>query len=235
MIEEQKKEILHKNLKRVEERIEAACRKAGRDRKEVTLVAVTKYAPSEVAALLPDLDIIHLGESRPQSLWQKAAEIDIPVQWHLIGHLQTNKAEKTVPLVHLIHSADRLRLLDCLEKIGESSSRAIAVLLEVNASREENKHGFAPEALPALVPRLNAYRNVHIQGLMTMAAWEEDPENCRPTFRLLRELKGQLESQFEPPHSLHHLSMGMSNDYPIAIEEGATWIRVGSALFEGLL
>ncbi|HZU37918.1 MAG TPA: YggS family pyridoxal phosphate-dependent enzyme, partial [Gemmataceae bacterium] len=152
-------------------------------------------------------------------------------RWHLIGHLQRNKIARTLPLVRLIHSVDSLRLLEALD--GAASDRVLA-LLEVNASREASKHGFAPEELPALAPRLAALGHVHIQGLMTMAAYEEDPERSRPTFTLLRELRDRLKRELGPGHPLEHLSMGMTNDFEVAVEEGATLVRIGTALFEGL-
>jgi pyridoxal phosphate enzyme (YggS family) len=223
---------LRSHLADVETRIQQACDRAGRARSEVTLVAVTKTVSSQMAALLPSLGIVDLGENRPQELWKKSAELPAHVRWHLIGHLQRNKIERTLPLVHLIHSVDSVRLLAALEE--EAGARETPFLLEVNASREANKGGFAPESLPGILPQLNALQHLQMQGLMTMAAFEEDPERCRPTFRELRELRDTLRRELAPVHTLQHLSMGMSNDYPIAIEEGATLVRIGSALFEGL-
>jgi PLP dependent protein len=211
--------------------IAEACRRARRSPDEVTLVAVTKTVPTETAALLPGLGVLDLGENRPQELWRKAAALPQDVRWHLIGHLQRNKVERTLPLVQLIHSLDNTRLLAALEQEAERRERTVDVLLEVNASREPNKHGFAPEEVPALVPELARLKQVRVLGLMTMAALEEDPERCRPTFALLRELRDRLRKELGPPHRMEHLSMGMTNDYMVAIEEGATLVRVGSAIF----
>jgi pyridoxal phosphate enzyme (YggS family) len=221
-------------LNAVEERIQAACRRAGRPRGDVTLVAVTKTVSADVASLLPALGVVHLGESRPQELWRKAAALPASVHWHLIGHLQRNKIERTLPLVRLIHSADSPRLLTALEQEAARQGLTVPVLLEVNAGREASKGGFSPEEVPGLVPQLAALRHVHVRGLMTMAAFAEDPERCRPTFAALRALRDQLRGQLGPPHALEHLSMGMSNDFEVAVEEGATLVRVGTALFEGL-
>jgi pyridoxal phosphate enzyme (YggS family) len=219
----------------VEERIAAACRRAGRGRDEVTLLAVTKTVSVEVASLLPEmLGAVDLGESRPQELWRKAAALPATVRWHLIGHLQRNKIERTLPLIHLLHSGDSLRLLTALNQEAAQRQQPMAVLLEVNASREPAKHGFAPEELPGLVPQLAALRHVAIRGLMTMAALEDDPERCRPTFATVRDLRDSLRGDLGPPHDLKELSMGMTNDFEVAIEEGATLVRIGSALFEGL-
>jgi pyridoxal phosphate enzyme (YggS family) len=229
--------ILAERLKPVEERIEAACRRAGRSRSEVTLVAVTKTVSSETAALLPSLGVLDLGESRPQELWRKAAHLSKvapSVRWHQVGHLQRNKIEGTLPLVYLIHSVDSVRLLNALEQEAAKQQRTPVVLLEVNVSREANKHGFSPQELPNLIKPIGDLRQVQVTGLMTMAALESDLEQCRRTFAELRQLRDRLQSEFSPPHGLSQLSMGMTNDFEVAIEEGATLIRLGTVLFEGL-
>ncbi len=220
------------NLAAVEQRIGAACCRAGRSRAEVTLIAVTKTVSSDLAALLPKLGVHDLGESRPQELWRKAAVVPSPVRWHLIGHLQRNKIERTLPLVECIHTVDSLRLLTALEEACRKTSRSLPVLVEVNASREASKHGFAPEDVPALAAHLAELRHVRVEGLMTMAAYEEDPQRTRPTFAMLCQLRDRLAVELNRP--LPHLSMGMSNDFDIAIEEGATLVRLGTILFEGI-
>jgi pyridoxal phosphate enzyme (YggS family) len=225
---------LQARLQALEDRIGAACRRSGRPRQAVRLVAVTKTISATIAALLPELGVLDLGENRPQELWHKAGAISREVRWHLIGHLQRNKVERTLPLVSMIHSVDSERLLEALEHEAAKRGQAVAVLLEVNASREANKHGFAPDELAGLTPRIQALHHLQVQGLMTMAALEESPEASRPTFRLLRQLRDRLRPELPPPHRLEHLSMGMTNDFEIAIEEGATLVRIGSALFEGL-
>jgi PLP dependent protein len=221
-------------LQAVESRLAAACARAGRARDEVTLVAVTKTVGSDVARRLHRLGAVHLGESRPQELWRKTAELPATVTWHLIGHLQRNKIERTLPLVRLIHSVDSLRLLEALERETTRQARPVEILLEVNASGEANKHGFPPEEVPSLLPKLSALRQVRVRGLMTMAALADDPEAARPAFAALRRLRDALRRQVEPPHELGELSMGMTNDFEVAVEEGATLVRIGSALFEGL-
>jgi pyridoxal phosphate enzyme (YggS family) len=216
---------LRDNLAAVEERIANACKRAGRQRSEVTLVAVTKSVSAEIAALLPELGIHDLGESRPQELWRKAEILPKNVRWHMIGHLQRNKVERTLPVAFLIHAVDSVRLLLEIEREAAKHQRMAAVLLEVNASGEASKQGFAPAYLPDVVPALGQLRHVCVCGLMTMAALQE-PEACRPTFAALRALSIQLQ--------LENLSMGMSNDFEVAIEEGATLIRLGTVLFEGV-
>jgi pyridoxal phosphate enzyme (YggS family) len=228
------RETLKGRLAVLEQQILSACVRSGRRRDEVTLVCVTKTVTPTIAALLPDLGYHDLGESRPQELWRKAAAIATGVTWHLIGHLQRNKIDQTLPLAHWIHSADRWSLLEALEKEGVRRDQPARVLLEVNASRETNKHGFKLEELPAVADKLGTLRFVEIKGLMTMAAVAEDPRECRPTFAALREARDQLRGALKSPHTLEHLSMGMTNDFEIAIEEGATMIRVGTAIFAGL-
>ena len=223
--------LLISRLLAVEGRIAAACARAGRSRSEVTLVAVTKTVSPEVAALLPALGVADLGESRPQEVWKKAALVPA-ARWHLIGHLQRNKIDKTIPHVTLVHSADSERVLDALGEFGAKRGTPVPVLLEVNCSREANKGGFAPEALTALAATLAGRVGLRVDGLMTMAAHSDDPEQCRPTFAELRTLRDRLRIDTGLP--LPHLSMGMSNDFEVAVEEGATLIRLGSVLFEGL-
>jgi pyridoxal phosphate enzyme (YggS family) len=200
----------------------------------VTLVAVTKTTTPAIAALLVEMGVVDLGESRPQELWRKAAVLSETVHWHLIGHLQRNKITATLPLVHLIHSVDSVRLLTALHQEAAGRPQPVPVLLEVNASAEPSKHGFAVAELPDLVPEIGRLRHVQVQGLMTMAAWEDDPARCRPTFRTVRDLADRLRRTLSPPHDCRHLSMGMTNDFEIAVEEGATLVRIGTALFEGL-
>lgn len=228
------KETLQTNLEYVERQIEQACQRADRERSSVTLVGVTKYVSPETALELHELGVVNLGESRPQELWRKAEILPDNVSWHMIGHLQTNKVDKTLPLVNLIHSVDSIKLITAIEKEAAKQNRTVDVLLEINASGEANKHGFAMDRLDELPGELPTLSHVRIRGLMTMAAFSEDAESCRPTFRLLREWSDRLQEQLPPSHELQHLSMGMSNDFPIAIEEGATLIRVGSVLFEGI-
>jgi pyridoxal phosphate enzyme (YggS family) len=229
-------QTLGSRLAAVERRLEAACQRAGRSREEITLVGVTKTVPAEVAALLWRLGVHDLGESRPQELWRKAAALP-QARWHLIGHLQRNKIARTLPLIHLLHSVDSLRLLWAMEEAcaqGLACPRPVPVLLEVNAGGEPTKGGFAPDEVPGLVPQLARLEHVRVAGLMTMAALEEDPEKCRPTFARLRQLREALRGQLPPAHPLAHLSMGMSNDFEVAVEEGATLVRLGTVLLEGL-
>ncbi|GBD35631.1 hypothetical protein HRbin36_00744 [bacterium HR36] len=227
-------DILKRNLERLQEAVASACQQAGRDPAEVTLVAVTKSVGIEVAAWLPDLGVVNLGESRPQELWRKAAAIP-HARWHLVGHLQRNKVERTLPRVVLIHSVDSERLLQAIEQHARNANRGAAVLLEFNVSGEATKHGFAPQDEGRLPDVLAGLHYVRVVGLMTIAPLGTDHETARPTFARLRELRDRLAVRLlGTPHTLHHLSMGMSGDFRGAILEGATLIRIGTALFTGL-
>ena len=179
---EQTRKVLAERLDSVRERIASACHRARRDPVEVTLVAVTKTVSETLAALLPGLGVLDLGESRPQELWRKAGILPANIRWHMIGHLQRNKVERTVPLVQIVHAVDSLRLLDALETEAARQGRTVDVLIEVNASREESKHGFIPEEVRTLPGPLLALRHLRVRGLMTMAACEENPEKTRPVF-----------------------------------------------------
>jgi len=218
---------LAERIAAVRGRIAEACRRAERDPGTVTLVAVTKTATPEVAAIAAELGIADMGENRPQELWKKAAVI--PVRWHLIGHLQRNKIDRTVPLVSLIHSVDSERVLEALDAFGRKRGTPVPLLLEVNCSREEAKGGFAPEDLPALGDKLLSLAGVSVRGLMTLAAYSDDPTAARPTFAELRQLRDDLRIRTGLP--LPELSMGMSGDFEVAIELGATFVRIGTTLF----
>ena len=224
MGDDELKGLLRERIAAVEARVTAACRRSARPRDSVTIVAITKTVSIRVAALLPALGIADLGENRPQELWRKADAIP-SATWHFTGHLQRNKIARTLPLVTLLHTLDSIRLA---EVVGS----AAPVLLEVNCSRESAKGGFAPDELPAIADNLMSLPGLRIEGLMTMAAHANDPEECRPTFVELRTLRDTLREQTGWP--LPHLSMGMTNDFEIAIEESATFVRLGSALFDGL-
>lgn len=224
--------ILERNLEAVQTRIDAACRRVGRDPDEVTLVAVTKYVDSSIAQFLVDLGHSDLAESRPQELWKKAAEVAGDVRWHFVGHLQTNKVKRTLPLVSLAHSIDRMDLATEVSKEASKSGSAVRSLLEVKLTNEESKHGFEPHEVRSRWMDLLQLPGLQIVGLMGMAALEADDGACRAAFRSLRSLRDILKT---PDHPLPILSMGMSDDFEIAIEEGSTHVRIGSALFEGLM
>ena len=174
-----------------------------------------------------------LGESRPQQLWQRADELaDLPIRWHLVGHLQRNKVRRTAPLVCLIHSADSLRLIAELDATGGELGRRLPILLEVNVSGEAAKHGFAADQIEPLLAELPRYGNVEVRGLMCMAGLEGQLDDASRQFAALRMLRERLKSNCPEGIALKELSMGMSGDYEAAIAEGATLVRIGSALLK---
>lgn len=223
------------NLRRVRERIAAAADRSGRRAAEIQLVAVVKYVDANTARLLVDAGCRDLGESRPQQLWEKAEVLgDCDVNWHLVGHLQRNKIRRTLPLVSLIHSVDSEKLLSAIDRVAGEHRITADVLVEVNTSGDEAKHGAAPGDVQPLLAAASALRHIRIHGLMTMAALEGGTEVARANFAQLRELRDRLQPVCPANATLAELSMGMSRDFEVAIEEGATIVRVGSSLFEGL-
>jgi pyridoxal phosphate enzyme (YggS family) len=176
-----------------------------------------------------------LGESRPQQIWDRAAQLaDLPVRWHLIGHLQRNKVRRTLPLLSMIHSIDSLRLAEAIDETAAELSLRVPVLLEVHVSGEETKGGIEPDEIEPLLPALAKCSRLDIRGLMCMAALDGGQSTAHRDFAALRNLRDRLRANCPPNVRLDDLSMGMSGDYEAAIEEGATIVRVGSALFEGI-
>lgn len=226
-------ERLRENLSSVLDRMTAAAARSGRPAGAVRLVAVTKRNPVELIRPLVGLGIDTLGENYPQELWAKhEALADLEVRWHLIGHLQGNKVKKTVPMVVMIHAVDSLKLLHTLDDLARELASPPVVCLQVNTSGEAAKHGWSPEGLLEDAEAIAACRKIPIVGLMTMAAFETTAETARPSFVALRDVRDRLRAR--SGLELPELSMGMSNDFETAIEEGATIVRVGSALFEGV-
>lgn len=228
------RDTIESNLNHIHSRIAAACQRVGRATEAVKLVAVTKYAELNWVRDLVSLGQFELAESRPQQLAQRATELSQEVRWHLIGHLQRNKVEVVLPVTTLIHSVDSLRLLEKIEQ--ESLKRGLTphILLEVNVSGEAAKDGFQPDELRANVARLIEFSALKIVGLMTMAPLADDPEYARSVFRALRDFRDELTTLSDGKLNIPQLSMGMSGDFEVAIEEGATIVRIGSSLFEGL-
>lgn len=207
----------------VRQRIEDACARVGRAPSEVTLIAVTKgHGVDEIRQRVLAHGHRILGENRVQEWRDKATELGPEVTWHLIGHLQRNKV-KYLTAVDLIHSLDSERLADALEAEGAKQGTTFRTLLQVNVARETGKYGVEPEAASGMVRHVAGLQHVTLDGLMTMAPYSDDPEASRPVFRELRRLGDTLE--------LPRLSMGMSGDFEVAVEEGASWVRVGTALF----
>ncbi|BBO33041.1 YggS family pyridoxal phosphate-dependent enzyme [Lacipirellula parvula] len=229
-------QLIADNVARVRDEIGVAARAAGRDSGEIKLVAVSKYVDADTAALLVQAGCRSLGEARPQQLWEKAEAPSLAgVEWHLIGRLQRNKIRRTLPLASLIHSVDSARLLAALDEEAAAANLAPQLLLEVNCSGDTAKQGFAPEEVRRLLPTLANYSRLSIAGMMTMAALDGDEITARANFASLRRLRDELAPNAPPNVMLTELSMGMSGDFPAAIAEGATIVRIGSSLFDGVL
>ena len=217
------------NLEEIRGRLTAAAERAGRDPASVRLVAVSKTYPAEAVAAASSTGQRIFGESRVQEARDKIPACPSGLEWHFIGHLQKNKVRQALPLFPFFHSIDSAALAGAIDRIAGETGAEAQGLLEVNVSGEESKHGFTPDELRSQFPALAKLPHLHIRGLMTMAPYSDDPEDARPVFRKLRELRDELQSVHQ--HPLPELSMGMSGDFEPAIEEGATLVRVGSSIF----
>lgn len=242
---------LRENVARVRAALAAACDRGGRPPGAVRLVAVTKYVGVEVIRELRAAGVTDIGESYVQQLVERAEELggsaatgdvgwasptnppDAP-RWHMIGHLQRNKVKTLLPHARILHSLDSARLAAAVQAQADELDVQVDAFLEVNVAGEASKQGIAPADAPGLVEAVRAFPRLRLRGLMTMAPYDPDPERSRPCFRRLRELLERLRGAGAVGPECVHLSMGMSQDYVVAAEEGATFVRVGSALFEGL-
>ncbi|MFZ1753489.1 MAG: YggS family pyridoxal phosphate-dependent enzyme [Caldilineaceae bacterium] len=227
-------ETLAARLTRVQERVAQAALRSGRDPEAVTLVAVSKTKPFAMIAELAGAGQVDFGENRLEELWEKvemAEKAALPdIRWHAIGTIQSRKSKQAIGPFALVHSVDTRKLATRLSRDATAAGQTVNALLEVNISGEDSKHGFTRQALLADLPDLLALPGLHIQGLMTMAPLESEAEDTRPVFRQLRLLRDELAERF-PQGDWRHLSMGMTNDFEVAIEEGATIVRVGTAIF----
>ncbi len=226
---------IRRNVESVRARIAAAARRSGRTDSSVRLVAVTKKWPAELVGSLVAAGVLDLGENYPQELWKRVeslADLVEPVRWHFIGHLQTNKARRTLPLVRMIHAVDSLKLLQLLDTLAREVPNPPSICLQVNTSGEASKHGWSPSGILEDADAIAVCQSIPIGGLMTIAGWNTDAETARPSFSSLRQTREALQQRTGLP--LSELSMGMSSDFESAIEEGATIVRVGSRLIEGV-
>lgn len=223
--------MIAENLAAVEENIRAACGRAGRSREDVTLISVSKTKPAEMIEEAYRLGKREFGENKAQEMKEKFEMLPRDIRWHFIGHLQTNKVKYVVGRACLIHSVDSLHLAEAIER--ESAKRDVVsqILVEVNVAGEESKFGLKSEETMALVQQIAGLPHVHIQGLMTIAPYVQNPEENRVVFRKLRELSVDIADKNIDNVSMGVLSMGMTGDYQVAIEEGATYVRVGTGIF----
>ena len=223
--------MLCNNLKKVEENICAACAKAGRNRKEVTLIAVSKTKPVDMLRTVYDQGIREFGENKVQEMCDKIDVLPQDIRWHMIGHLQTNKVKYIVGKTALIHSVDSLRLAQEIEKQAAKKNVKVSLLLEVNIAEEDCKFGIHKEEAIALVRQIAQLEHLQIEGLMTIAPFVENAEDNRLFFREIHQLSVDIKEQNIDNVHMDILSMGMTGDYMVAIEEGATMVRVGTGIF----
>ncbi|WNQ13528.1 YggS family pyridoxal phosphate-dependent enzyme [Paenibacillus aurantius] len=217
-------------MEQVESRIADACDRSGRPREDVRIIAVTKYSSLENTERVVRLGLRHIGESRWQDAKVKWETIGDEAEWHFIGHLQTNKVKDVVGKCTYIHSLDRPGLADEIHKKAAALGIRQKVFIQLNVSGEETKFGLAPDKLMEFAEHLKGLPGLDVCGLMTMAPYEARAEETRPVFRRLRELRDELNERGILPQPVNELSMGMSNDFEVAVEEGATWIRLGTVL-----
>ena len=224
--------MLRENLELVENNILEACRRSGRDRSEVTLIAVSKTKPVSMLREAYDLGIRTFGENKVQELTDKYEVLPHDIEWHLIGHLQTNKVKYIIDKVCMIHSVDSLHLAKEIDKKEAAKHQmTVDILIEVNVAKEESKFGLMPEELDAFVDKIADFPHIRVKGLMTIAPFVADPEENRPIFAHLRKLSVDIAAKNIDNITMSILSMGMTNDYQVAIEEGATMVRVGTGIF----
>ncbi len=219
------------NIRRIRERISAAALRSGRDPKSVRLMAVTKTVSDDRIQSAIEAGIEIIGENYVQEAKRKIELMGKRAEWHLIGHLQTNKAKYAVRLFDMIHSVNRLSLAEELNRRAAAAGTVCRVLIEVNLGGEDSKSGAPPGEAPVLIRTVAAMPNLSIRGLMTMAPWYDDPEKARPCFAGLRALRDRVAAENIPNVTLQELSMGMTDDFEVAVEEGSTIVRIGRAIF----
>jgi len=220
-----------KNIHVVRDRIKKAALSVGRDPSEITLIGVTKKKSVKLIQEAADNNLLNFGENYVQEAREKVSKINGEVTWHFIGRLQTNKAKYVVSLFDIIHSVDSLKLANEINKQAQKSNKHINILLEVNLAEEETKAGFSDETIFSAIEDIADLPYINIHGLMTMPPFFNDPEKARPYFKKLKELRDSINRSLKNTRPLQHLSMGMSNDYEVAVQEGATIVRIGTAIF----
>ena len=223
--------MIQENILCVQENIKKACERAGRKPEEVTLIAVSKTKPLSMLEEAYAAGMREFGENKPQEMRDKAKLWDVPVHWHMIGTLQSNKIKYVVGTACMIHSVDSLALAMAIEKEAAKKELKMDILLEINMAKEESKHGFSETDVYEAVTEISKMPHLHLRGLMTVAPYTENAEENRIYFRKMKELLVDINSKNIDNISMDSLSMGMSSDYEVAIEEGATMVRVGTGIF----
>lgn len=224
-------ELIKENAVKIRKKVRDAAEKSGRSLEDITLIAVTKTQSIEKIRHALQAGMLDLGENKVQELCDKYSLVDTECRWHLIGHLQTNKVKFIIDKVHMIHSLDRLDLANEIQKRAAKAGRTMDVLVQVNVAGEESKFGISPEEAGGFVKQLAVYPNLRVRGLMTVAPHVQNPEDVRPVFRQLKKIFIDIRQENIDNINMDYLSMGMSNDYEVAIEEGANMVRIGTAIF----
>ena len=222
---------IRENVQFARNKIAEACRRSGRKSEEIELVAITKTVDVEQINEAIEAGIRVVGENRVQEAWRKFQEVGEKVHWHMVGHLQTNKVKRVLQFADMIHSVDSVYLAREIQTQAKKLDRTIEILIQVNTSGEESKFGLEPEATIGAIEEVSTLPNLKIKGLMTIGAFLPNPEDVRPCFKLLHDLKDRVNERGITSVEIGTLSMGMTNDYEIAIEEGSTMVRVGTAIF----
>lgn len=222
---------IEKNVDKILQNIKEACDSANRNEDDITLIAVTKTVDVDVMSEARMLDLKNFGENKPQELVRKFEFFDKETRWHMIGHLQRNKVKYIIDKVELIHSLDNVKLAEEIQKQSVKHDKVADVLIEINIGNEISKHGISPEELFDFVDKVKGLKNLRIKGLMTVAPYMTDSEDVRPYMKKMKSLFDELKEMKGDNIDVDTLSMGMSNDYKIAIEEGATMLRIGSSIF----
>lgn len=222
---------IRENVQFARDKIAEACRRSGRKSEEIELVAITKTVDVEQINEAIEAGIRVVGENRVQEAWRKFQEVGEKVHWHMVGHLQTNKVKRVLQFADMIHSVDSVYLAREIQTQAKKLDRTIEILIQVNTSGEESKFGLEPEATIGAIEEVSTLPNLKIKGLMTIGAFLPNPEDVRPCFKLLHDLKDRVNERGITSVEIGTLSMGMTNDYEIAIEEGSTMVRVGTAIF----
>lgn len=219
------------NIEEVKQRISDACQRSGRNPEEITLIAVSKTKPVSMIEEVLETGVLEYGENKVQEIQDKYPVLPKEIRWHMIGHLQRNKVKYIIDKVSLIHSVDSVRLAEQIEEEAAKKDMAVKILLEVNVAQEESKYGFLMEEVEAAILRIKDFPHVKIVGLMTIAPFVENPQDNRKYFKKLSDLSVDIKCKNIDNVTMGVLSMGMTGDYQVAIEEGATMIRVGTGIF----
>ncbi len=223
--------MIKENLEEVEARIKRACERSGRERSEVTLISVSKTKPVEMLQEAYDAGSRDFGENKPQEIREKYPQLPTDIRWHMIGHLQRNKIKYIIDKVCMIHSVDSIRLAEAIDEEAKKHGIVMPVLIEVNVAEEESKFGVHLDEVESLIRQISELSNIQVQGLMTIAPFTENAEDNRIYFRKLRNLYVDIKDKNIDNVNMCNLSMGMTGDYEVAVEEGATMVRVGTGIF----